>query len=85
MDGTVIHKSGLITGGVSESHKKVSVWMEKDLDGNFSLQFGDHYSFNSIFFNLLFIIRVKEEFRTKSNTTQGITSQKKETSRRSNN
>jgi structural maintenance of chromosome 1 len=35
LEGTVIHKSGLITGGRS-SHDSAKKWEEKDIQGTFS-------------------------------------------------
>jgi chromosome segregation ATPase len=37
LDGTIIHKSGLITGGRS-THDSAKKWEEKDIQGTFILR-----------------------------------------------
>jgi len=33
LDGTLIHKSGMITGGISSSQAKTKNWEEKEVSG----------------------------------------------------
>lgn len=38
LDGSILHRSGLITGGPSSS-QKTKIWDEKDVDGKATIQY----------------------------------------------